>query len=178
MCVLHMKEVLYDPNSRHPKQHDKLMINDVLERMSVDNPKLLMNLLAHDDLNRVLDSLIGFARFGAVTTHWMTPGGDRQKSHVDYPCHVQSGKFWESNPDLLERYFTPYQLNHLLPHFSVQTLIASDRMGQFNGSTEVIPGSHIIKDIDIRILGQEFYNNMEPKFINAELEQGDVLIFQ
>ena len=69
--------------------------------------------------------------------HWIEPGGDRQKSHVDYPCHVRSGPFWEDDPSLLRKYFTAHQLNHVLPHFSVQALIASDKMGKFNGRVQL-----------------------------------------
>lgn len=54
------------------------------------------------------------------TGHCIEPGGDRQKSHVDFPCHVRSGAFWEDDPDMLKQYFTSHQLNHVLPHFSVQ----------------------------------------------------------
>lgn len=176
-CEKHLDSIKDDSNSKHPKQHDKWLINDVLERMSADQPELLLRLLNNDKLNFVLDSLIGFARFGAVTTHWIEPGGCRQKSHVDYPCHVKSGKFWENNPELIHRYFTDYQINHVLPYFSVQTLIASDKMGKYNGSTEVVPGSHLIHNVDSLIHNDDFYQSMEAKFENVELNQGDVLIF-
>eukprot|EP00037_Helgoeca_nana_P037782 m.17649 g.17649 ORF g.17649 m.17649 type:complete len:383 (+) comp9396_c0_seq2:248-1396(+) len=177
-CETHLDEVAKThANSRHPKQKDKRIINDVMERMSTDRPDLLMTLLNNDDLNFALDALIGLARFGAVTAHWIEPGGDRQKSHVDYPCHVRSGAFWEDDPKLLQRYFTPHQLNHVLPHFSVQALVASDTMGKFNGSTEVVPGSHLIQDVDTKILDAGFADRMEREFVNAELNQGDVLLF-
>eukprot|EP00038_Savillea_parva_P016583 m.17272 g.17272 ORF g.17272 m.17272 type:complete len:391 (-) comp3477_c0_seq2:305-1477(-) len=177
-CESHLDEVAKThANSRHPKQKDKRIINDVMERMSTDRPDLFMTLLNNRDLNTALDALLGLARFGAVTCHWIEPGGDRQKSHVDYPCHVRSGPFWEDDPSLLRKYFTAHQLNHVLPHFSVQALIASDKMGKFNGSTEVVPGSHLIKDVDVKILDDGFYDRMEPEFVNAELNQGDVLLF-
>eukprot|EP00035_Acanthoeca_spectabilis_P010732 m.189670 g.189670 ORF g.189670 m.189670 type:complete len:290 (-) comp15114_c0_seq5:390-1259(-) len=136
-CGRHFDEVTKThANCRHPKQSDKITINDVMERMSLDNPDLLMSLLRNSSLNRALDALLGFARFGAVTCHCIEPGGDRQKSHVDFPCHVRSGAFWEDDPDMLKQYFTSHQLNHVLPHFSVQALIASDTMGKFNGECQ------------------------------------------
>lgn len=67
-CETHLDEVAKThANSRHPKQKDKRIINDVMERMSTDRPDLLMTLLNNDDLNFALDALIGLARFGAVT---------------------------------------------------------------------------------------------------------------
>ena len=176
-CERHMASTEGHANCRHPKQPDKRIINDCLERMSKDEPALLVRLLSEPRLNGALDALIGFARFGAVTTHWIEPGGDRQATHVDYPCHVKSGKFWRDDPAMLRRMFTPHQLNQVLPHFSVQTLIASDAMGKWNGSTEVVPGSHRIADVDVRVLDEGFAAAIEPRFINAELAQGDCLLF-
>jgi ectoine hydroxylase-related dioxygenase (phytanoyl-CoA dioxygenase family) len=65
---------------------------------------------------------------------------------------------------------TRYQVNHVLPFYSVQTLIASDAMDVSNGSTEVIPYSNQIVDA-------EFYKSMEDKFMNVTLEQGDIFLF-
>jgi len=50
-------------------------------------------------------------------------------------------------------------------------------MNAFNGSTEVIPGSHRIEDVDVKILDPKFSAAAEPRFINADLKQGDVLFF-
>lgn len=164
-------------NIQHPKQKGKFVINDILERMSSTNPELLLKLVNNKKINYVSDVLLGFHRFGAVTTHWLEPNGDRQKSHTDYPCHVGSGLFWENNPNLLNKYFTDHMINQVLPHYSIQVLIASDKMGKFNGSTEVIPGSHLIKDVDKKILQKNFYESVDKKFINTSLEKGDVLFF-
>lgn len=164
-------------NTTHPKQKDKFVINDVLERMSKNNPNLLLKLVNNPILNIISDILLGFSRFGAVTTHWLKEGGDRQLSHTDYPCHIGSGKFWENDPKLIDKYLTKYQLNHILPYFSIQMLIASDAMDQSNGSTECIPGSHLIEDVDKKIFDANYYKSLEDKFINIKLEQGDCFIF-
>lgn len=175
-CTKHLPEVLAShANTRHPKNPKKRVINDVMERMSADNPALLMKLLNNPAVNAVLDALIGHAGFGAVTTHWNEPGGDRQHLHTDYPCHVKSGPFWEDRVGKLREYFTPHQLEDSLMHFSVQTLIASDKMGAFNGSTEVAVGSHLDADVDFKVHCPEYERTLTIE--NAELEQGDVLLF-
>lgn len=137
-CIRHLDSI--KTNARHPKQWSKRLINDVMERMADDDPCLLAALVDNPRLTSAVDALLGFARFGAVTTHWSEPGGDRQQTHVDYPCHVKSGPFWENDPAKLQRMFTVPQLEHSLAHYSVQALIAADAMGEYNGSTEVIPG--------------------------------------
>lgn len=175
-CEKHLPDVLgTHANTRHPKQFTKRIINDVAERMSLDDPDLLVTLLGNPVLNEALDRLLGFARWGAVTTHWLEPGGERQTAHVDYPAHVRSGKFWENDPDKLRRMFTSHQLNQVLPHFSVQTLIASDAMGPWNGATEVSPGSQLVPDVDIRVHDPDWVQTLS--FATAELNQGDVLLF-
>eukprot|EP01060_Flectonema_neradi_P036378 TRINITY_DN6979_c0_g1_i1.p1 TRINITY_DN6979_c0_g1~~TRINITY_DN6979_c0_g1_i1.p1 ORF type:complete len:326 (+),score=47.02 TRINITY_DN6979_c0_g1_i1:55-1032(+) len=167
----------HNPHNRHPKQKSKYIINDLLERLSVEDPEMLMELINNKTFNWVLDSLLGFSTIGAFTTHWIEAGGDRQLSHVDYPCHVGSGKFWKNNPDNLSKYFTEYQRNHVLPFFSVQALIASDAMDKSNGSTEVVPGTHTIRNLDEKCHNPEFLAEMEPKFMNVKLEQGDLFVF-
>ena len=166
-----------DGNSIHPKQKDKFLINDVIGRMSLNNPNLLINLLGNKYFSFFIDVLLGFAKIGSCTTHWINPGGDRQKSHVDYPIHVGSGAFWENSVDKLKAVTTNYQLNKILPFYSVQVLVASDKMDKSNGSTEIIPGSHKIDNLDILLHDKEKYNSIENLFINAKLEKGDILIF-
>ncbi len=94
-----------DGNIRHPKQAGKLLLNDVINRMAdgwghntSDNPdiqletnRLLLDLLSHPALCETADVLLGFAKFGACTGHWIEGKGDRQLAHVDYPMHVGSG---------------------------------------------------------------------------------------
>lgn len=164
-------------NTTHPKQKDKIMINNILELMSEDNPELLLKIINNTKLNKIIDKLIGLGCFGSLSCHCIKPGGARQTSHVDYPLHVGSGKFWNNDETLIDKYITNYQLNYCLNHFSVQCLIASDAMNQYNGSTEIIPGSHLIYDVDKKILIPSFYNSVENNFINVSLEQGDVLLF-
>tara|TARA_B100001094_G_C18184880_1_gene803142 strand:- start:45 stop:935 length:891 start_codon:yes stop_codon:yes gene_type:complete len=164
-------------NSSHPKQKDKITINDLLERLSIQNPKLLMKLINNEKLNKIIDILLGFGTIGSMSTHCIKPGGKRQKSHVDYPLHIGSGLFWENNKNLIDEYLTKYQLNYIMPYYSVQCFIASDSCDESNGSTELIPGSHTIIDVDKKILDNNFYNSLEDKFINVKLEKGDVLLF-
>ena len=66
--------------------------------MVENDPDLLLNLVADKTLNTCQDTLLGFSKYGACTTHWIEAGGDRQMSHVDYPLHVGSGPFWEESP--------------------------------------------------------------------------------
>ena len=164
-------------NCSHPKQSDKITINDLLERLSSQNPKLLCELINNTKLNNVIDKLLGFGVIGSMSCHNILPGGNRQKTHVDYPLHIGSGKFWENNKELIDEYLTDYQINNILPFFSVQCLIASDSMGEFNGSTEVIVGSHLIKDIDKKVLDKDFCSLIEKYFVNVTLNKGDVLLF-
>jgi hypothetical protein len=140
-----------DGNFRHPKQKDKRLVNDLMERMCVDDPDLLVELLLNPTMTSVWDALLGFGKIGAATVHWIDPGGDRQTSHVDYPCHVQSGPCWKDDGNMLKRYFTSYQLEKVLPYFSVQTVVACDAMDQSNGSTECIPGSHLTPGLDVKV---------------------------
>lgn len=178
-CEHHLPEVLAThANTRHPKQPKKRVINDVMERMSEDDPALLLELTANPALLAVCDALLGFARFGAVTTHLNEPGAAKQQLHVDYPCHVRSGPFWEGDAGKLRRMFTPHQLKEVLPHFSVQALVASDAMDERNGSTRVVPGSHLIDDVDCKIIEDEaFVGEQEALCEQATLGQGDLLIF-
>lgn len=176
-CENWMEEAMKDKNCRHPKQENKILINNVIGRMSKDNPELLTQLIGNEILNTYVDSLLGLGKIGACTTHWLEPGGKRQKSHVDYPLHVGSGKFWENDPSKVEKIITKHQLEQIMPYFSVQVLIASDKMDVTNGSTEMIPGSHLWSGIDVDIHKPEIYESLEDKFINASLEKGDVLIF-
>jgi len=176
-CEKMLNNVKNDKNFIHPKQKDKYLINNVIERMSENNPDLLIKLLTNKYLLNFIDILLGFARIGSCTTHWIEPGGDRQISHVDYPIHVGSGAFWENNSEKVKRFITPYQLNNILPYYSIQLLIASDDMDISNGSTEIVPFSQKIKDIDLLILKKEMSDLLEPHFKNVKLEKGDMLIF-
>ena len=165
-----------DKNINHPKQKNKILINDLIDRLTT-NMDLFIDITGNIPLNNYLDVLLGKFKFGSITGHWIEPNGDRQISHVDYPIHVGSGPFWENSIDKLKDYTTKYQLNNILPFYSCQVIIATDKMGKFNGSTELIPSSHLIEDIDIKILDQQYKENIESQFINVELEQGDFLIF-
>ena len=166
-----------DKNSTHPKQADKLLINDVILRMAETDCDLLMDIIFDKNLNKIMDIILGFGTYGSCTGHWINPGGKRQTSHVDYPIHIGSGKFWENSLNKLKKTTTEYQINHILPFFSFQLLIASDKMNEDNGSTEVVPCSHLIKNMDLIIHDKEVYKIFEKYFVNVELEQGDMLIF-
>eukprot|EP00404_Azadinium_spinosum_P062734 CAMPEP_0180698122 /NCGR_PEP_ID=MMETSP1038_2-20121128/3857_1 /TAXON_ID=632150 /ORGANISM="Azadinium spinosum, Strain 3D9" /LENGTH=369 /DNA_ID=CAMNT_0022729673 /DNA_START=26 /DNA_END=1130 /DNA_ORIENTATION=+ len=166
-----------DPQSRHPKQAGKRLINDVFGRMSATDPDLLFELVGNPTLNALMDTLLGFGRFGALTTHWIEAGGERQLSHVDYPLHVGSGKFWEASVAKMKRLTTREQANHIMSRFSVQILIASDAMDVSNGSTEVVPCSHLLQDLAAHIHNPAIYAEFEHRFVNVTLEKGDILIF-
>ena len=176
-CEKHISEAMNDGNCRHPKQKDKILINNIMGRMSEDDPELLTKLIGNEILNEYVDTLLGLGKIGSCTCHWLEPKGKRQRSHVDYPIHIGSGAFWENSVEKMKSITTDYQLNHILPYYSLQVLIASDDMDESNGSTEVIPGSHLIKDLDIKLHDKEFYDSMEPKFVNTRLKKGDVFIF-
>ena len=168
-----------DKNINHPIQKDKILFNNIIERMGKTNPELLYTLLGHDKLNKILDNLLGFTKIGSCTGHKVLKGGDRQEIHVDYPIHLNSSSFWRDNGGVskLKRLITRYQLNHVLPYFSLQALTAVCDMDGSNGSTEVIPCSHKIHDIDIKLRNEEYRKEMEKYFINVTLKKGDVLIF-
>ena len=176
-CESFLEIAKLDGNCRHPKQPGKYLINDIILRLAKDNAGLLMKLINNPYITCFCDILLGFMKYGSCTTHWIEPNGDRQLSHVDYPMHVGSGPFWEPDVNKLMQLTTRNQINNILPHFSIQLLIASDAMDVNNGSTEIIPKSHRISDIDVLIHDKEVYDELEPYFINVELEQGDFLIF-
>merc|ERR1719370_1713031 len=46
-----------------------------------------------------------------------------------------------------------------------------------NGSTEVVPCSHLMTNVDVALHNKEIYNCFEPHFMNVSLNQGDILIF-
>ena len=94
------------------------MINELLHRMSESDPDLLLKLVANKNLNICQDTLLGFCKYGACTTHWIEPGGDRQASHVDYPLHVGSGPFWEGSPEKVKRLTTAFQTNEIMKKYS------------------------------------------------------------
>lgn len=166
-----------DKNIKHPKQSGKYLINDVITRMSNNNPELLIKLLFNPSLSFITDLLLGFSKFGSVTGHIINGKGDRQKSHVDYPGHIGSGLFWENNVDKFKNLNTHYQVNNILPYYSLQVLISCCHMDIVNGSTEVVPCSHLLENLDINIHNKNVYDFFENYFVNVTLEKGDILIF-
>lgn len=50
-------------------------------------------------------------------------------------------------------------------------------MNAVNGSTEVVPCSHRLSDIDAALHDPCVYSTLEDKFVNVDLQQGDFLIF-
>ena len=172
-------EIKDDKNINHAIQKDKILFNNIIERMGQTNPKLLYTLLGHHKLNNILDNLLGFAKIGSCTGHKVLKGGDRQETHVDYPIHLNSGSFWKDDGGVskVKKIITRYQLNYVLPYFSLQSLTAVCDMDENNGSTEVIPCSHKIPDIDIKLRDQKYREEIEKYFINVNLKKGDVLIF-
>ena len=176
-CSSILEAVKNDKNCTHPKQKDKWLINDLIKRLVNDKPEMLIDILFDNKLNQIMDIILGFGTFGSATGHWINPGGKRQLSHVDYPIHVGSGAFWEHSVNKLKRLSTQHQINNILPHFSFQLLIAADKMDISNGSTEVVPCSHLLPDMDLIIHNPKIYSQFEEHFMNVTLEQGDLLIF-
>ena len=64
------------------------------------------------------------------------------------------------------KYTTKHQINEMLTNYSLQVLIASDNMDVSNGSTEVVPFSHQIKNLDLRIHDKNIYKELK-YFINT-----------
>jgi hypothetical protein len=176
-CENILEESNKDENNTHPIQKGKFLINDLIYRISSYNPSLLVEIFSNSTLTTIIDILLGFGVYGSATGHWINPGGKRQKSHVDYPLHLFSSPFWNGNINNLKRFITKRQLNTVLPHHSVQVLIASDAMDETNGSTEVIPCSNTINDIDISVHNENLAKLIEPHFVNVSLNKGDILIF-
>ena len=58
-----------DGNCRHPKQKNKYLINDIIMRLGKDDPNLLMALINNRYLTLFSDILLGFMKYGAVTTY-------------------------------------------------------------------------------------------------------------
>ena len=176
-CSSVLREAAEDPNSRHPIQHGKLLINNLLSRLSRDDPDLFMEIYTNSTLTTIMDILLGFGCFGSATAHWIEPGGERQAPHVDYPVHLASAPFWGKNLNKFKRLVTRYHTNSVLPYHSVQILVASDSMDIRNGSTEVVPGSHLIPDIDVHIQDDGVKRLFEPQFRSVTLDKGDILVF-
>ena len=55
--------------------------------------------------------------------------------------------------------------------------MAADAMDVKNGSTECVPFSQQVEDVDLKILDSRFAAEMEKDFVNVTLAQGDVFIF-
>lgn len=176
-CEGILEEAKQDPNSTHPIQPDKYLINDVISRLAKSNTSLLVELLNNYYLTSICDSVLGMMCYGSVTSHWINPAGSKQQSHVDYPIHFRSSPFWNGDMDKLKRMITKDQMEHILPNHSIQAVIATDAMNKHNGSTEVVLYSQNIELIDIRIQEPEVKDALEGKFISVELNQGDVLLF-
>lgn len=172
-----LDEAQKDTNSRHPIQKDKILINDLLNRMSSTDPQLLLDIFNQDKLYHFSDILLGFTFIGSATAHYTLPNGDRQETHVDYPLHLNSSTFWESDIDKMRKFMTRYQVEHILPRHSIQVLIAPQRMDISNGSTEVIPCSQTIPDIDLLVHDPVIKQELETRFRNVTLDSGDVLFF-
>ena len=179
------QNVSKDKNFIHPTQKGKYLINDVLSRLASTNPSLLYQLLYDSNgayvIHWLIDVLLGFGKIGAAAAHWITPNSNtRQFSHVDFPLNINSSPFWGMCVEKMKKITTKKQLNDFLPHYSCQALIATDPMDEKNGSTEVIPCSQVIPNVDLAISkGSKFYEGLEKAgmFVNVELDQGDVLIF-
>jgi len=172
-----LEEAKKDPNSRHPIQEDKFLINDLLYRMSATDPELLLDIFNKDELYHFSDVLLGFTFIGSSTVHYTTAKGKRQQTHVDYPLHLNSSSFWGGDINKLKRFTTRYQEEKILPRHSIQILIAPQKMNKNNGSTEVITCSQQIPDIDLNLHNRKVSEKLENRFINAELEKGDALFF-
>ena len=56
--------------------------------MSESEPDLLLELVANKNLNICQDTLLGFCKYGACTTHWIEPGGDRQARDSFYRLYT------------------------------------------------------------------------------------------
>jgi len=165
-----------DKNNKHPKQSDKFLLNNIVGRMSESNPDLLMELINNDYFTSCID-ILGVSKIGSSTGHWINPNSDRQSSHVDYPSHIGSGEFWNNSVDKYKNLITKYQSDYVLPFFSTQVLIAPQKMNKNNGSTEVVPCSHLLQDLDVLIQDKNIYEDFEKSFMNIELDKGDMLLF-
>lgn len=93
ICDNILEESLKDPNCNHPIQKSKILINDLIYRLSVHNPDLPVETLNNKTLTDIIDILLEFGVYGSVTDHWIKPGGKRQDSHIDYPHHLHSSTF-------------------------------------------------------------------------------------
>ena len=58
--------------------------------------------------------------------------------------------------------------------YSCQAIIAADAMDKRNGSTQVVPFSTHLDELDVRVLDPAYAELLEPRFVNVTLEQGDV----
>ena len=65
--------------------------------MQARGQQAFISIINNKNLTTLIDLLLGFSKYGSVTGHLITAGGDRQQSHVDYPAHIGSGAFWENS---------------------------------------------------------------------------------
>lgn len=172
-----LEDAQKDINSRHPIQKDKILVNDLLNRMSATDPQLLLDILNKNELYHFSDILLGFTFIGSATAHYTLPNSNRQETHVDYPLHLNSSTFWGKDIEKMRRFTTKYQAEYILPRHSIQILIAPQKMDVSNGSTEVIPCSQRIPDIDLKVHDPVIRQELENRFKNVELDTGDVLFF-
>lgn len=165
-----------DRNARHPKQADRLLVNNVAQRLGVEHPELLLDLL--DALGRLVDPLLGLARLGSLTMHVTEGrGGEAQTAHVDYPLHAGSGHIWDDAS--MARVTTAHQRNHVYPYMTVQVLIALQKITEHNGCTQLVAGSHRWDDVDTLVTSPPARMDLDAdnKWTNAELSPGDALVF-
>ena len=171
------ESTLQDTNFTHPIQENKLLIKNLLYRLSNYDSNLLVNIFSNQKITTIADILLGFGVYGSVTGQLIKPGDKKQQSHVDHPLNLFSSPFWNDDINKFKRYLTHRQMNIVLPYHSVQVLVASDKMDVINGSTEIIPCSQNIDNIDIKVYDKELNTLLDTKFVNVSLEKGDVLFF-
>ena len=135
--------------------------DDILLKMSENNPQLLLKLLNNCIINIFIDNLLGFGKIGSCTTNSNLI--DNMNNLIDF--------------NKIKRLFTRNQINSILPYYSLEVLVAIDKMDIRNGSLEIIPGSHDINDIDVLIHNKDIFSKLEKHFVNVSLNKGDVLIF-
>lgn len=164
-----------DENHRHPKHESKLLVNNVGEKLGVEHPDLLLDvLLATGTLG---DGLLGIARLGSLTMHVTEPGVDSQTWHVDYPLHSKSGQLWDTFD--IKDITTHRQRNNLFPYMTVQVLFALQDINESNGCTQVVTGSHLWDDVDTNVLSPTLRDIIEREKLwsNTTLSAGDALVF-
>lgn len=194
--VMNWVENYFDKNISCKKDHFAFGTNKRIWRLPEKfPPSILYNYLRYQAgssesspvFNHIIDSFLGQHHIGSLAINQIMPGGEAQLTHTDYP----PGFYTVQD---MKKVFTGYGLEKIMPYFSLQAGIALCDMDSLNGSTGVIPYSHLISDSDSLIAGakpkpgekendntegksKNFYEAVQDYIVQTTVKKGSCIFF-